>query len=558
MSEYDDAWKAATSGKAGNSEYDEAWRSVAPPKRRLDPGLTQPAPADFENTFKIATPFGVLGTVDTGMPMPNWLTKGLAAYGSGVDSFRLGVGQLLENDPKKSAALKAEADYKKQLDKPLTDDLFGKLMAGTGQASPMMALPAGYLRGLGAAAPVIEGAISGGLSGVSAPVGTGDSRGMNATMGAALGGALPAILAGAKAVAAPVGEALDTARQAFARGIPIGAADIGPNWLKSIRSVLNDVPVVGAIGGFQDSAKQAAFNRAVSKELGADASSLTPDVMQGAKKGITDTLNDIWGRNSLQVTPSFYQKLQSLKAEADTLPAGEGKRLLNWIGDVESKMQPGQNGALFIAGDTANNLQSSLGREVSSKATGYLKDNLDQIRKAIIGEFNASVTGQDAAALAAARGQYKAFKTVEDVMNRAELGIGGRASGDVPANLLANAVRQQYGNVATTGATSGLPELAKLGSRYLVDRVPRTGGSTRALVQNAGLGAGMVGGVAASPVLGTGAVAGATLLNGLLGSPKVAKSLVNQEAPGLLATELARLPLATQQALQGLLAVPGL
>lgn len=564
MSDYEDAWKAATSGKAGSSDFDEAWKASALPRGRATlEQASQSAPIDFANTFKVATPFG---TIDTGLNSPEWLNRRLAQYGSGVDAFGMGVRQLLASDKPTTKSLitgkteadsvRAQVDAKKAMDNGLNDDVFGKLLSGAGQASPMMALPIGYLRAAGAAAPVIEGAIAGGLSGFLNPVGTGDSRGMNTALGTALGGAVPAAWAGVKAAVRPVGEALDSARQAVARGIPISSSDIGPNWLKSVRSVMNDLPIVGSVGNAQDAAKQAAFNKAVGGELGVDAASLTPDVMAGAKKGIASKLDAIWSNNNLQVSPGFYQKLQALKAEADTLPAGEGKRLLNWIGDVESKMTPDKNGALFIPGDTANNLQSSLGREVSGKATGYLKDNLDQLRKAIIGEFNASVGPQDAAALAAARGQYKAFKTVEGAMNSAELGIAGRTPGDVPASLLANAVRKSYGDVATNGASSGLPELAKLGSRFMVDRVPRTGGSTRALVQNAGIGAGMVGGVAANPIAGSATIGGASLLNGLLGSPAVARSILSKEPQGLLAAEFSRLPIATQAALQGLLASP--
>jgi hypothetical protein len=84
------------------------------------------------------------------------------------------------------------------------------------------------------------------------------------------------------------------------------------------------------------------------------------------------------------------------------------------------------------------------------------------------------------------------------LLDKGEAGVGGRDIGDVAPSLLSSAVNQNYDNVAA----SPFGELPRIGSKYLVDRVARTGGSERALLQQAlalgGLGAGSYGAAGAT------------------------------------------------------------
>lgn len=371
----------------------------------------------------------------------------------------------------------------------------------------------------------VGGGIAGGLSaGLVNP----DDAGAGATIGAAL----PGVGAIAGATGRTVGKALrpnvnnpELAKRAIQEfGIPLGPADISASkGTKALRSVLNDAPFVGGIGERQAQAVQSGFNRAVGKTFGADAPSLTPEVLDAAKKRMGAEFDRIWGQNALTVDVKFAQDLAALKSEVDKLPQGEGARLRSWLEDVASKVVDDGAGNVTIPGDVANRLQSKLGAE-SSKAQGFLKSALSDLRSSMIGAFNRGVSPEDAAALASTKKQYKAFKTVQPLLEGAEAGVAGRTVGDVPAGLLPQAVRQSYkGNIQG----SPLGDLSQIGSQYIADRVARTGGGPRAMIQNSALGGALAYGAITNPLALAALPAGAAAQKAL-GSPTVANLLMRQ------------------------------
>lgn len=157
-----------------------------------------------------------------------------------------------------------------------------------------------------------------------------------------------------------------------------------------------------------------------------------------------------------------------------------------------------------------------------------------QALTAVVLDFDGGETpAQVLARTAALRGNqatYKAFKTVEPLLNKAEVGVAGRMPGDVPAALLPQAVANSY-----RGGVAGAPlaELAQMGSRFLVDRVPQTGGSAKALLQNSMVVGGLLGtGGITSPLALIGAPA-AIRLNKALGSAALSRGLLAPAAgPG--------------------------
>jgi hypothetical protein len=407
---------------------------------------------------------------------------------------------------------------------------------------------AGGLTGAqGLAARTLGGAVTGGAS--AGLVSPGD-----AGAGAAVGAAMPGLLSVAGRAGTAAGRALapnienpalaDAAINKF--GIPLGLADIsGSNTTKAIRSVLNDAPLTGGVGSRQRDAVQEGFNRAVGGTFGEAAPSLTPEVLDGAKKRMGAEFDRIWDRNTLQFDGKLFGQLQELRQSAAKLPQGEAGRLTSWLDDLETKMVPGPNGELSLPGDVANRFQSKL-REQASKATGFLADDLQNLRRGILDAFKRSVSAEDAAALSKNMGQYKAFKTVEKLLQGAEAGVAGRTVGDIPAAMLPQAVRQSYGSNI---ASSPFAELSQIGSQYVADRVARTGGSTRAAVQNTAIGAALMGAGTVNPALAAGAIPAGLLGQKALGSPVLARKALeaaNKKGRGLFqisAEELSRLGL---------------
>ena len=349
---------------------------------------------------------------------------------------------------------------------------------------------------------------------------------------AASGAAVGAVLPGAIQLLGKAGQALGrvvrpnvnnpqlAAKAINELGIPLGPADISASPMtRATRSVLNDTLVTGGIGARQGEAVQRGFNRAVGRTFGAEAEMLTPDVLDAAKKRMGAEFDRIWGRNTLQLDGELFGALQALRENTAKLQQGDGARLASWLDDIWGKAQAGPNGELMLPGDVANRLQSKL-REQAGKATGFLKEDLQTLRGSLLDAFKRSVSAEDAAALTKNMGQYKAFKTVEPILTGAEAGVAGRAAGNVPAALLPNAVRQQYGSGI---ASSPFADLTQIGSQYVADRVGRTGGSMRAAIQTGVIGSGLT---FANPLAALAALPTAALVQKGLGSPEIARRLL--------------------------------
>lgn len=430
----------------------------------------------------------------------------------------------------------------------------GKMLAeigGTAGAGGVLAKGLSAIPGVASAAPALVNAVrSGGMSvggakGIPAALSRiaggavtgGTAAGMvnpeEAGTGALVGGAIPAgaAVAGATGRALgralrPSGEVAQIAQKAQSYGIPVGFGDVADNrMVQATRSILRDAPLTGGMAAGAQDAKQEAFNRAIGQTFGADAPKLTTEVVDQAKQKMGAEFDRIWNNNSLKVTPEFASKLSELKQLSAKLPRNEGQSLAAEIDDLATKVIDAADGTQVIPGDVANKFQQYLRRRAEGSAG--LRNELGDMRQAIISAFNQSVSPVDAAALTLNRTQYKAFKTVEPLLRSAELGVAGRMPGDVPAALLPGAVSKSYSN------TAGVPlaDLAQVGSRFLVDRTPQTGGSARAALQNTAIGAALLGGGMTNPLLTAATVPGAIGVQSMLNSPALARAVMGQGGP---------------------------
>ena len=509
MSDYDAAFNSAFGGgaKSAPDAYDEIFQASISKSSSEAPKQKADAVTNFSGNLRLATPFG---TIDTRIPLPESVNRGLAQFGSGMADYGMAAA-----DPK-------AVDEKRATDKQLNDDWLGKALHFSGKVAPALAIPQ-------VGGPVIGGMIAGGAMGAIEPVGTGESRLFNTASSAALGGAIPGAIKGFQALARPNGVNQELARSALEKNIPVGVADMTDSkFLKATRSVLNDMPFIGGIGDTQRQATQQGFNRAVGKTFGADATSLTPEVLNSAKGKISGELNRVWGNNTLKIDGQFVDDLMKIANDAETKLNPEQAAMVNK--HIQNLLGKADNSE--IAGSFANNWQSEL-RMAAESEKGLAQKTLGDLRKATLSAFNRGVSPSDAASLTKARGQYGAFKTVEPLLNSAEAGVAGRIPGDVPAALLPQKIAQQYGSAAR----SPFGDLPQIGSQFLVNRTPQTGGSVRAAIQNMLVGSSLLGGTgAAGGALaagglgaGVGAAAGlgaGGLLQKILGSPEVAKSVL--------------------------------
>lgn len=402
----------------------------------------------------------------------------------------------------------------------------GKLAAPFSQTASRALASSGMTTGLNPAtlgAKAADLALRSGAGGVTGLLSAGLVNPEDAGTGAAIGAALP----GAAKIAGTIGGALgrsivsnksdDLARKAINEyDIPLDFASVkGGPMAKATKSILDDLMLTSNIGEARREAAQEGFNRAVGRQFGADAPSLTPDVVDAAKKKMGAEFTRIWGRNTLKIDPQFVQDLQQIQSDAVSKLNPEQAAQVNR--QVQNLLQKAQG--LDIDGAFANNWQSEL-RMAAESEKGLHQKVLTDLRKAALSAFNRSVSPEDAAALTMNRSQYKAFKTVEPLLRKSEAGVAGREVGDVPAALLPGAVAKNYSNPSAVP----LGELSQIGSRYMVDRTPRTGGSIRAGLQNLGvLGGAAMGGVPAVAI----GVPSALAAQAMLTSPKLAKAAVN-------------------------------
>lgn len=497
----------------------------------------------------------------------------LREAGEGVLRGAAGIGNVLLAPARMAAnAIGADSisgylnrslEAQKAMDEQNKDSNFyggAKLATEIGMTYPVGATLAAPLRAMSSVAPRLAplaesvasaGMRAGGAQGVpgmltrvaGGAITGGASAGLvnpdQADVGALVGGALPVATRAAGAVGSLIGSAMrpPAANSALASKaineyqIPLSVADVsGSALVRGARSALDDVPVIGNRGQAQRAAVQSAFNREVGKTFGESADSLTPDVLDAARKRMGAEFDRIWGKNALQFDADLFRQIQALQANATKLPQGEQARLSGWLDDFVSKMLPDQSGNLYMPGEVANRFQSTLRRE-AEKASGFLKDDLTSLRQGVISAFNRSISPSDAAALTKNRVQYKAYKTVEGLLQGAEAGVAGRNAGDVPAALLPQAVRKSYGNSI---AGSPFEDLSQIGSQYVADRVARTGGSARAMFQNSALGSGLALGAWTNPMVPLVALPAAAGLEGLLASPAVARKMLNPSRGGLL------------------------
>jgi hypothetical protein len=356
----------------------------------------------------------------------------------------------------------------------------------------------------------------------------------NAASGALIGGALPPGIQAAGKLGSAIGSGIkntfavapqnrELAEKAINQyGIPLGVSDITSSpVIKAARSVLNDAPLTGGIGARQRDAVQEGFNKAVGGTFGAPEAKLTSEVVDAAKKRMGAEFDRLWNGNALQVDATLVQKMMDLEKQAMKLPQGDAQSLSAELRDIYSKMKPDANGGLIVEGDVANKFQQYL-RKRADTSQG-LKNELSDLRQSLISAFNRSISPADAAALTLNRGQYKAFKTVEPLLNSAEAGVAGRLPGDIPAALLPNAATKSYGNVAGTP----FEDLSQIGSQFIADRVARTGGSVRAALQNSAIGSVLGLGAFHNPIAAGAVIPAAMGVNKMLGSPAIARSMVS-------------------------------
>lgn len=433
-----------------------------------------------------------------GMP---WYQQALVGMGkSAADTVRGGM-ELVGANPASVGLAEAPAADKAIMGTGggTTGDLAGQAM--------QMAIPVGdAAKGLsfaGKAAPYLGAALRAGVFSGLQPADSLGQRGVNALEGAGMG----AVGAG---VSPLLGKVADYATPAFSEakanaialarqyGIPLHVSQVSNSrFVKTMGSALNYLPFTGAYGAGR--AQQAAFNRAVSQQIGENAPEFTDDLLSGASKRIGQGYDDLFGRNTVSINDADLQKIGSIIGDAQSLGGADAGNIVNnHAGKIiqqldENGSMPGQ---LFQSMRT-DQLNPAI--QTANPATGYY---LKQLRGVLQDAAARDMGADDAAQLAKLNGQYNSLKIIQQAINKR---VGG-AGGDVSPSRLWSLVNGKY------GSTPAMRDLAQLGQTVLKDPIADSGTAQRMLMYHTGMGLGGLGAAhfvpGALPTLGAGALAG--------------------------------------------------
>ena len=305
------------------------------------------------------------------------------------------------------------------------------------------------------------------------------------TQGAAIGGAagvgIPALfgagrtvtnkLLGGSSVSPENALLAQTARDGY--GVPIRGGQITESpGVRFMDSTLSRTPGMGYSG--DQAAQNIAFNKAVANTIGEDASKITPAVMASAKTRIGAALDDAASKTTIRADNQFGDKLGGILRDAQSvLVPSEMTPLQKQVQNVADAFD--QNHTLSGEGYQALTRKGApLDRAMNSSDSnvrfyaGQIRDALDDVMER---SASPDVLGQ----LQTARGQYKAMKTIEPLVEKS-------TTGDVSPAALMQAVRGSYNGMAYGGGGS-LGDLARIGQQFLKEP-PSSGTAERTGAKN--------------------------------------------------------------------------
>lgn len=242
-------------------------------------------------------------------------------------------------------------------------------------------------------------------------------------------------------------------------GIPLSAPQMaGTPGVAIASSALNRLPFSGA-EGFAEKQSDA-WNHAVASTIGEDATRLTPDVMNSARKRIGGYYDSVAANTNLNIDQKFADDLRDTMTEAaQTLQEQQLKPLVNQVQNIAGKIDPT---AKTISGATYQAITSQgapLDRLIDSADpnVGYYANKL---KKVLDGALARSASPADQDLLATADKQWASLKTIQPLAAKAP-------TGQISPALLAGRVNANTGNGMAFGWGGDLGELARIGQRFL-------------------------------------------------------------------------------------------
>lgn len=432
------------------------------------------------------------GLQEVGAPVPETTAeKYVDAAGQGLGGVAVGAG--IGGAIARSAASPAARAIGESMTQNLGQQTVGGITAGVSSetarqngATPVQQLVAGIVGGV---APGLAGLVKqGGKAAISSRFGKVD----------------------------PETQAL--ARSALVEGIPLKASQVSTSkFAKALDSVTGQVPFSGA-PKFTDQQQQA-FNAAVARTIGEDATKITPQVFAKARDRIGAEFDRLSANASLPLDPSVTSKLRQVVQDTRDFYGDESARL---VSNVINRLAT-QNVAGVVPGKAFQSIDSQIGKAI---ATGGEKAApLGDLREALRDAIEANISPEDAAAWSTARQQYRDLKTIEPLVAK-----DGQTSGNIsPAGLMGRVTANGAGKSSMANGRRGdLGDLASIGQRFVKETVPDSFTAKRLAIIDGLKSAGLVGAGAGASYAGAGTTAAG--LASLVGTSKLTQSILQDPA----------------------------
>ena len=394
----------------------------------------------------------------------------------------------------------------------------GALLKGAGYAGAGSALanPQTYK----AAGTV--GAIQGALQ----PITGEESRTFNTIAGGAMGqvglGVVNALGRVAQPIQGQIGSIADKAVQTLREaGVPLDAAQAtGSKLLGRVKAALSDNPItVGAQEEFSGAQKQA-YNQAIAKTMGEDATHITPDVIQTAKNRLGAIYDDVASRNTIHYDDALKNNLANIRSEAEqvlnpTQFATVEKQIQNIITKAEEQ-GGGIHGKQYQA---IKKVLDRLGKGTDTDVGAYARELKDTLLDGLTRTAKETGNEADVKLLLKTNKEYGNMKKIEDVVLK-------NPEGNISPSLLLNSLATKGKRYTFFQDDPQLAKLAAAGKIVLPEKTPNSGTAARLIAQAIPA---AVGGAAYGVYEGdlTGAAKGATA--GIL-APKLAQKAINNPA----------------------------
>lgn len=307
-------------------------------------------------------------------------------------------------------------------------------------------------------------------------------------MQAFTGGAAGALGAGAlKAVsnvAQPVTNALGDIGQKAVQtlrdaGVPVDVAQAtGSAFLNRTKAALIDNPFTAGKEEAFAAMQKSAYNKAIAKTMGEDATAITPEVIAAAKQRLGDNYDIIASRNNIHFDKQMNESLKAIEEEAQQVLSPEQFATVKKQVDNIFAKADANGGALH--GEQYQSIKRVLDKISGGRDTDvaqYSRDLKEALLAGLSRSAEASGNKADVALLKQTNKQYSNMKKIEDVVLK-------NPQGDVSPSLLSNSLTTKAKRYSIYQDDPELANLARAGKLVLEQKLPNSGTMARFLAQS--------------------------------------------------------------------------